>query len=160
VRAASDRAIDAVRLIPLQRFEDERGWLMELARASTMPKPWRQTNVSFSRKGVIRGLHYHERGQDDLFACLTGTARVVVLDRGTGDTFTADIGDDNLVAVYIPGTLAHGFEALTDLVFCYHVTEEYDPADPDEHGVPWDDPRVRLLWSTRSPILSQRDRGS
>ena len=41
----------------------------------------RQTNVSFSRAGVIRGLHYHERGQDDLFACLRGTARVVVLDR-------------------------------------------------------------------------------
>jgi dTDP-4-dehydrorhamnose 3,5-epimerase len=160
VRAASDRAIDAVRLIPLRRFEDERGWLMELARASMMPKPWRQTNVSFSRKGVIRGLHYHERGQDDLFACLTGTARVVVLDRGTGDTFTADIGDGNPVAVYIPGTLAHGFEALTDLVFCYHVTEEYDPTDPDEHGVPWDDPRVWHLWSTRSPILSERDRGS
>jgi len=37
------------------------------------------------------------------------------------------------------------------------VTEEYDPADPDEHEVPWDDPRVAELWSTRSPILSERD---
>ena len=51
-----------------------------------------------------------------------------------GETFTEDIGDDNPVAVYIPGRHAHGFEALTDLLFCYHVTEEYDPADPDEHG--------------------------
>ena len=32
-------------------------------------------------QGVIRGLHYHERGQDDLFACLPGMVRVVVLDR-------------------------------------------------------------------------------
>jgi len=38
------------------------------------------------------------------------------------------------------------------------VTEEYDPADPDEHGVPWNDPRVVHLWSTRSPILSERDK--
>jgi dTDP-4-dehydrorhamnose 3,5-epimerase len=157
VRAASDRAIDAVRLIPLRRFEDERGWLMELARASMMPKPWRQTNVSFSRKGVIRGLHYHERGQDDLFACLRGTARVVVLDRDTDAVFTMDIGDDNPVALYIPGHLAHGYEAVTDVLFCYHVTEEYDPDDPDEHGVGWDDARIVHLWSTRSPILSQRD---
>jgi dTDP-4-dehydrorhamnose 3,5-epimerase-like enzyme len=37
------------------------------------------------------------------------------------------------------------------------VTEEYDPADPDEHEIPWDDPRVKHLWSTQSPILSERD---
>ncbi len=150
--------IDGVQLIPLHRFEDERGWLMEIRRDSRLPKPSRQTNVSFSRRGVIRGLHYHERGQGDLFACLQGTARVVVLDRESGETFTLDIGDENPVAVYVPGHLAHGFEALTDLLFCYHVTEEYDPADPDEHGVPWDDPRVKHLWSTDSPILSERDR--
>jgi len=142
---------------PLKRYEDARGWLFELRRESALPKPTRQTNVSFSRAGVIRGLHYHERGQDDLFCCLRGTARVVVLDRESGEVFTEDIGDDNPVALYIPGRHAHGFEALTDLVFCYHVTEEYDPADPDEHGISWDDPRVRHVWSTRSPILSARD---
>jgi len=152
--------MNGVEVIPLRRFEDERGWFVELARASALRKPWGQTNLSFSRKGVIRGLHYHERGQDDLFTCLQGTARVVVLDRETGETFTRDIGDADPVAVYIPGSFAHGFEALTDLLFCYHVTEEYDPADPDEHAVAWNDPRVVHLWSTQSPILSQRDTGA
>jgi dTDP-4-dehydrorhamnose 3,5-epimerase len=150
-------SLDGIEVIPLRRSEDERGWFVELRRESTLPKTTVQTNVSFSRQGVIRGLHYHERGQDDLFACIQGTARVVVLDRESGETFTADIGDENPLAVYIPGGYAHGFEALTDLLFCYHVTQEYDPDDPDEHGVPWDDPRVRHLWSTQSPILSQRD---
>jgi dTDP-4-dehydrorhamnose 3,5-epimerase len=149
--------IDGIKVIPLRKFEDERGWFLELRRESWLPRHSRQTNVSFSRRGVIRGLHYHERGQDDLFVCLQGTARVVVLDRESGETFTADIGDDNLVAVYVPGYLAHGFEALTDLLFCYHVSEEYDPADPDEHEIPWDDPRIKHLWSTQSPILSERD---
>jgi dTDP-4-dehydrorhamnose 3,5-epimerase len=149
--------IDGIRRLPLRRFEDARGWFMELARSSALPKPIAQTNLSFSRAGVIRGLHYHERGQDDLFVCLQGTVRVVVLDRDSGETFTEDIGDENPVAIYIPGTKAHGYEALTDSLFCYHVTEEYDPADPDEHGVPWDDPRVKHLWRTRSPILSERD---
>jgi len=152
--------IEGVIRIPLHRFEDERGWVMELRRESLLPTRTLQTNVSFSRKGVIRGLHYHERGQDDLFACLQGTARVVVLDRETGETFSEDVGDENPVAIYVPGHHAHGFEALTDLLFCYHVTEEYDPADPDEHEIPWDDPRVRELWSTRSPILSERDASS
>ena len=152
--------IDGLLRLPLRRFEDERGWFAELARASALPRPFRQANLSWSRRGVIRGLHYHERGQDDLFVCLHGMVRVVVLDRESGETFCEDIGDENPVALYVPGRLAHGFEALTDALFSYLVTEEYDPADPDEHGIPWDDPRVVDLWSTRSPLLSHRDQGA
>jgi len=148
---------ERTRVIPLRRFDDPRGWLVEIARTTNLPKPIRQTNVSFSRQGTIRGLHFHERGQDDLFVCLQGRARVVAFDRDTGETFCEDIGDDNFAAVYVPGNLAHGFEALTDVLMLYHVSEEYDPSDPDEHGLPWDDPRVRELWSTQSPILSERD---
>ena len=149
-----------VQRFELKRHEDDRGWFAELTRASKLPKPIRQANLSRSRRGVIRGLHYHERGQDDLFVCLDGMVRVVVLDRETDETFTEDIGDDNPVALYVPGTYAHGYEALTDCLFAYLVTEEYDPDDPDEHGVAWDDPRVVDLWSTRSPLLSERDRAA
>ena len=149
--------IAGLRRIPLRRVEDERGWFTELMRASGLPKQVRQSNLVFSRRGVVRGLHYHERGQDDLFACVHGMVRTVVLDRASGETFTEDIGDDNPIAIYIPGRHAHGFEALTDLLFCYHVTEEYDPADPDEHGICWADPRVKRLWSADEPILSERD---
>jgi dTDP-4-dehydrorhamnose 3,5-epimerase len=152
--------IEGLQRIPLRRFEDERGWFMELARSSALPEPFVQTNLSFSRAGTIRGLHFHERGQDDLFLCLQGTVRVLVLDRETGETFTEDIGEENPVAIYVPGTKAHGYEAITDALFCYHVTREYDPADPDEHGVPWDDPRVKHLWQTQTPILSARDASS
>jgi dTDP-4-dehydrorhamnose 3,5-epimerase len=130
---------------------------MELMRASALPKPVRQANLAWSRQGVIRALHYHERGQDDLFLCLSGMVRVVVLDRETDEVFTEDIGDDNPVAIYVPGTRAHGYEALTDCLFCYFVTEEYDAADPDEHVVPLYDPRVAHLWSKKTTILSARD---
>jgi dTDP-4-dehydrorhamnose 3,5-epimerase len=143
--------------VPLRYLADERGWLLEVRRESLLPKRTVQTNVSFSQRGVIRGLHFHERAQDDLFTCLTGTARVVVLDRAGGEVFTEDIGEENPVGLYIPGHYAHGFEALSDLLFCYHFTEEYDSSDPDENNVPWDDPRVRHLWSTDRPTLSARD---
>ncbi len=150
-------SVPGVLRLPLERLEDDRGWFCELRRDSALPQRMVQTNLSFSRAGVIRGLHYHERGQDDLFVCLQGIARVVVLDRDTDDTFTEDIGDENPVAIYVPGRHAHGFEALTDVLFCYHVTAEYDPAVPDEHGIAWNDPRVAHLWSTQSPTLSARD---
>lgn len=149
--------IEGLVRVPLEIHADERGWFCELRRDSALPQRMRQTNLSFSRAGVVRGLHYHERGQNDLFACLRGTARVVVLDRGTGESFTEDIGEDHPVALYIPGHHAHGFEALTDVLFCYHVTNEFDPADPDEHTIAWNDPRVAHLWSTSTPILSARD---
>jgi dTDP-4-dehydrorhamnose 3,5-epimerase-like enzyme len=152
--------IEGLQRFELARHADERGWFAELGRASRLPKPIRQVNLAHSRRGVVRGLHYHERGQDDLFACLSGMVRVVVLDRASGEAFSEDIGDDNPVAIYVPGIHAHGYEALTDALLAYLVTEEYDPADPDEHGIAWSDPRVRHLWSTETPILSARDLGA
>ena len=79
------RMIEGLLGIPLQRFADERGWFTEIRRESLLPKRTRQTNLSFSRKGVLRGLHYHERGQDDLFVCLQGTARRRPRPRERGD---------------------------------------------------------------------------
>ena len=149
--------ISGIQRFPLRFHADDRGWFAELRRDSNLPKPMVQTNLSFSRAGVVRGLHFHERGQDDLFACLRGTARIVVLDRETGETFIEDIGDDNPVAIYIPGHHAHGYEALTDVLFCYHVTAEFDPADPDEQTIAWNDQRVAHLWNTADPLLSIRD---
>jgi dTDP-glucose pyrophosphorylase len=32
-----------------------------------------------------------------------------------------------------------------------------DTADPDEYGIPWDDPCVSHLWSTDAPIVSARN---
>ena len=152
--------IDGIRVIPLRRFADERGWFLEIYRESWVPERARQVNLSFSRKGVIRGLHYHERGQDDLFVCLSGTARLVVLDPETGETFSEDIGDSNAVAIHVRNGLAHGYEALTDILLCYPATREYDSGEPDEHNIAWNDPRVHHLWSTQSPILSPRDAGA
>ena len=47
--------IEGLFRIPLRRFEDERGWFAEIRRESLLPKQTRQTNLSFSRKGVLRG---------------------------------------------------------------------------------------------------------
>ena len=56
-----------------------------------------------------------------------GMVRVVLFDRREdspthGTAWSIDIGDDNPCAVYVPGRTAHGYESLTDCLFCYHVT--------------------------------------
>ena len=97
--------IDGLKRLPLQvlRPTSAAGSSRSGARASC-PQPDASRRTSPSRaRGVIRGLHFHERGQDDLFACLTGMARVVVLDRESGEIYTEDIGEENPVAIYVPG---------------------------------------------------------
>ena len=148
--------IEGLLRLPLRRFEDERGWFMELRRHSALPRPTLQTNISWSRRGVIRGLHYHERGQDDLFVCVRGMIRVVVLDRATGETFTEDVGDDNPVALYVPGR--NGTASRLSRTRSSATTSPRSTTRPIlTRTRPWDDPRVVDLWSTRSPILSARD---
>ena len=156
--------IDGALVVPLARHEDARGWWWEARRESGFRElgggPCAQTHIVGSRQGVIRGLHFHELGQDDLFFCALGMVRVVLFDRREDSpthatAWSIDIGEDNPAAVYVPGRTAHGYESLTDCLFCYHVTHEYNP--DDENTFPWDDERVRHLWSTDTPILSARD---
>ena len=60
------------------------------------------------------------------------------------------------MAIYVPGTLAHGYEALTDCLFLYHVTEEYDAATPTSTDCAGPTAREAPL-EHRGPILSERD---
>ena len=71
-----------------------------------------------------------------------GMVRVVVLDRSSGETWSEDIGDDNPVAVYVPGIHAHGYEALTDCALRLPRHRGVRPRRPGRAGVPWDDERV------------------
>ena len=132
---------------------------MELMRASKLPQPVKQSNLSFSRAGRDpRPALPRARPETTCSpACRAWCASSCSTARAARRS-PADIGDDNPAAVYIPGHHAHGYEALTDCLFLYHVTEEYDAADPDEHGVPWNDPRVVDLWSTTiaDPVGARR----
>ena len=97
-------------------------------------------------QGVIRGLHYHERGQDDLFVCLSGTARVVVLDRERRDLHRGHRRRE-------PGRALHPGRTRTATrrsPTCSSSTTSprSTTPDPDEHEISWDDPRVVHLWST------------
>jgi dTDP-4-dehydrorhamnose 3,5-epimerase len=122
-----------------------------------------QANLSISRAGVLRGLHFHRR-QADYWCVLTGTAFVGLFDLRKGSptsgakaelTLSADLGRS---ALYIPPGVAHGFYAETDLMLAYLVDRTYDGTD--EFGVAWDDPDVGIAWPNRDPILSERDRAN
>jgi dTDP-4-dehydrorhamnose 3,5-epimerase len=157
--------IAGVKFVHLESFSDERGQFLETFRREWFPeRAWDhvQGNRSDSREGVLRGLHFHRR-QIDYWVPFAGRMRVGLFDLRRGSpTYrareTMEIGEDNLVGVYVPEGVAHGFLALTDAVLTYVVDNYFDGTD--EFGVAWDDPDIAMPWGTTSPILSPRDRSN
>lgn len=151
----------------LTAHEDERGSFMELWRTAWTEgledAMFVQANLSRSRKGVLRGMHFHRR-QADLWLVTEGTALAALADlramldgeaaAPSIETIQLEAGD----ALYLPRLVAHGFYAMTDLAMVYLVTRQYDSSD--EFGFAWDDPLAAIDWPTENPILSQRDRGN
>jgi dTDP-4-dehydrorhamnose 3,5-epimerase len=148
--------IEGVHLKPLRRFADDRGYLMELVRADDPYfTQFGQTVVTVSYPGVIKAFHWHER-QDDYWAVLSGMAQVVLYDRRDGspthgETDVYYLGQYNLQLVAIPRGVAHGYRVLgpEPAMLLYTVTRAYDPSNPDEHRIPYDDPTISFDWSTQ-----------
>ena len=154
-------------LVPLPRFPDDRGWFSESFRQEWLPgaRPMIQGNLSFSRAGVLRGLHFHLRQADYWWVCL-GRMLAALFDLRAGSPtegqrYEARLGDAELGpahGLYVPPGVAHGFFAETDVLMQYMVDRVYD--GDDEFGVAWDDPAVGISWPSSGPVLSDRDRGN
>ena len=154
--------IKGVYLAHMHPFGDERGRFMESFRKEWFPqRSWDifQANRSESRANVLRGLHYHFH-QVDYWCVMHGTLRAALLDiRPDSPTYrqfqTVDMGGENLVGLFIPVGVAHGFAALTDVVLNYIVDNYYD--NSDEFGIAWNDPAFKIDWGVAAPIVSGRD---
>ncbi len=154
--------IAGVKSTQLRFWTDERGRFMETFRTEWFPEmSWNiiQTNCSYSRANVLRGLHYHHR-QVDYWYVPQGAIRVGLVDLRPGSSTqgasqTIEIGEGNPVGVFIPIGVAHGFYTLTDAILTYLVDNYYDSTD--EYGVAWNDPALSLEWGVEAPVLSQRD---
>ena len=122
----------------------------------------RQTNVSISVRGVLRGLHYQwPKPQGKLVHVLEGEVYDVAVDiRRDSPTFkhwTAVIlSAENKRQFWIPPGFAHGFLALSErVVFNYLCTETYDPQC--DAGLRWDDAELAIDWPASNPVLSNKD---
>jgi dTDP-4-dehydrorhamnose 3,5-epimerase len=162
---ASDVGIEGVRLFALGGHEDRRGSVTEIFRRDWIPGSSElvQANLSISRAGVLRGLHFHRR-QADYWCVVSGAAFVGLSDLRSGSPTEGKKAELRLVAelgrsgLYIPRGVAHGFLAETDLVMAYLVDRVFDGTD--EFGVAWNDPDVGISWPVPEPTLSDRDRAN
>jgi dTDP-4-dehydrorhamnose 3,5-epimerase len=160
---------DAYLLTP-RIFRDDRGSFLEcyrqevLAEALGYPFTLAQANVSTSRRGVIRGIHYADvpPGQAKYVTCLRGAVLDVVVDLRVGSpTFAAvaavQLDDREGRAVYVAEGLGHGFCALTeDATVTYLCSSVFSPTT--ERGIHPNDPALRLPWpGDVTPALSSKD---
>jgi dTDP-4-dehydrorhamnose 3,5-epimerase len=154
-------------LIEPRVFGDARGWFLETWNQQRyldagLAESFVQDNLSFSRRGSLRGLHFQNPcPQGKLVSVLDGAVFDVVVDirRGSptfghwrGVTLTGETKQQ----LYVPTGFAHGFLTLTDTaLFHYKCTAPYSPKD--ELAVRWNDPDLGIAWPMPDPILSSKD---
>ncbi|NJN40978.1 MAG: dTDP-4-dehydrorhamnose 3,5-epimerase, partial [Flammeovirgaceae bacterium] len=124
--------------------------------------PFVQDNLSFSKKNVLRGLHFQKppHSQAKMVMAITGKIQDVVVDLRENSstflqTFSCELVSEQPSALLIPEGFAHGFLALEDSHFFYKCTNYYHPTH--ETGIIWNDPKLNIQWGASNPILSEKD---
>ena len=148
-------------------FGDQRGFFLETwsrkqYRDVGIDEDFVQDNLSLSRAGVLRGLHYqYPDTQGKLVYVLQGEVFDVAVDiRTDSPTFGkwegVVLSGDNKRQVYVPRGFAHGFCVLSETaLFAYKCTAFYNPAA--EAGILWNDPEIGIDWPVSAPVLSEKD---
>ena len=161
--------IEGLLLIRPKIYADHRGHFYEnfnhkLWKSKGLPHDFMQENRSFSIKNTVRGLHFQvpPYGQGKLIQVLRGRVLDVVVDirkssKTYGKTFSIELGESDLLQMYIPEGFAHGFHAMEDTVFNYKCTSYYEPSA--ERSILWNDPDLNIDWGISKPVLSQKDEG-
>jgi dTDP-4-dehydrorhamnose 3,5-epimerase len=152
-------------------YKDERGLFYESYQKNRFDKSigkavdFVQDNISISKKGVLRGLHYQKgnSAQAKLASVLKGEVLDVIVDLRKesptyGKHFKMKISAENKIAIFIPRGMAHGFLALTDeVIFLYKCDALYNPKS--EEGILYNDPTLNINWEMAEEelILSKKD---
>jgi dTDP-4-dehydrorhamnose 3,5-epimerase len=138
------------------------GWQRERYAKAGLPTEWVQDNISTSRRGVLRGLHYqHPTPQGKLVTVLRGEIMDVAVDVRAGSPdfgkfVAANLSFENARQLWIPEGFAHGFVVLSDEALVhYKVSQPYDPGG--DRTIAWDDPDIGIPWPLASPIISAKD---
>jgi len=154
-------------------FEDSRGLFFEsfnqekFLAATGIDPDFIQDNVSHSKRGVLRGLHYQlpPYSQAKLISVSKGNITDFIVDlRPDSKTFTQhgtfELSDLNRKQLYIPKGFAHGFFCSLDCVVQYKVEGKYNPEV--ERTLRWDEPqfgfRKHTMWDEDYVIQSGKDK--
>lgn len=161
-------SLPGVLVLQPRRFMDDRGqffetWQQRQYAEIGIAGPFVQDNVSRSKRGVLRGLHFQNpQVQGKLVSVLEGEVFDVAVDiRAGSKTFGqwsgVSLSHENNKQLWIPPGFAHGFFVTSEIaVFAYKCTDYYSPEG--ECSLRWDDPAVGIDWPKGEKFLSPKDR--
>lgn len=164
-----DLSISGVKLITPFYREDSRGYFLKSLEKDVFKEWGLDVDIyedfeSYSRKGVIRGLHFQTKHpQIKIVRAIRGTIHDIIVDlRKDSSTFgkyvDVILSDENHQCLWIPEGFAHGFEVLSeDAIMSYKCIGKY--LNGYDTGIRWDDKDLRLPWQTLNPVISDRDAG-
>ena len=149
--------ISDVQVKQLNIHNDDRGFFMEILKfGEKIFREIKQTSYTETYPGVIKAFHWHKK-QWDIWFVATGMAQVVLYDLRKesltkGETQVICAGEDNRVVIVIPPGVAHGYRVLGNkkVGLFYHTTEVYNPQNPDEERISFDDPKIGFDWTTKN----------
>lgn len=123
--------------LPLTPHVDDRGWSFMGLMAGVLDGG--QINYSVQHPGVVKAWHRHRR-QADFWCVLHGSLKVAAMSEDGSRRWLVVGGERRPAILIIPPGLWHGAAALgdRDAGLLYYVTQEYDPASPDEERQPFD----------------------
>jgi len=154
--------IAGLKLIKSQIFKDKRGYLRETFRNKLIKKEFIFDVMSFSKKGVLRGLHIQiEKSQAKIITVTHGKVLDVAVDlrkksKTFGKYFSIVISDKSDFSFYIPEGFAHGFLCLSENCTLNYKCSEYRH-QKSETTLKWDDKSVNIKWPIKKPLLSKKD---
>ena len=151
-------------LISSTVYKDQRGFLRETFRKDILKKKDFPFDImSFSKKNVIRGLHFQSKDpQAKIITVTNGKIMDVAVDlrkksKTFGKYFSVIISHNDDFSFYIPENFAHGFLCLSDTCTINYKCSNY--RNPKyERTLAWNDPDVNIKWPIKKPILSKRDK--
>lgn len=160
--------IKDVVVIRPKTFPDSRGYFRELTRSNVLaenglPNNFVQLNNSFSKQGVIRGMHYQlKHPQSKLVGVSYGEIYDVIIDlRKDSDTFGkwygVKLSSERGEMLFVPRGFAHGFQVLSDCASVLYQCDDYFTPG-DEYGVNCFSPSLAIDWADIPVIMSEKDK--
>mgnify|MGYP003682335511 CR=1 FL=1 len=142
--------------IKLNKFDDERGYLLELL-PKELKNIFKYSIITSSKKNVIRGLHYDK---------FLNEKKLIYVIKGEILDVTVNINKNKKIyynklkkgdALFIPSKFAHGYKCIArENVLLYFLSKDYNPKN--QKGIFWKDNKLKIKWNIKTPIISTKDK--
>lgn len=163
--------LEGCMLIHDNLFKDDRGYFAELyndsrfQQATGLDTKFVQDNISYSMRGVVRGIHFQigDAAQAKWVRVLQGKVLDVAVDLRKdsatfGQHYSTELSSEKNISLFIPRGFGHGFVVLSETALFFYKCDNHYNKDA-EQGIIYNDIDLAINWllPKNELIVSQKD---